>query len=895
MGMRLNLDREWRGLGPNPAHRNESYELELPRLGNPPAVRELHRLVKEKRPKVVFLIETKLRANKMIQIKYKLGFHNVFVVDCVGKSGGLALLWSEDAEVEIQNYSRQHINAKIALVASEPAWKFTGFYGHPDVGKRQETWSLLRCLKNLDPEPWLCVGDFNEILHLSEKYGGGRKPQRAMDVFKATLEFCELHDMGFKGPKYTWCNFRDGQDFIKERLDRVVANAGWLSTHPTADVEVGLTTNSDHLPIHVAVQKWCRGQSRKNNFRYEVAWEKEKECKEVIKKEWRKKSVCKDTWSNITRKLDKCKKGLMHWQKVVKQGQQKVIKEKTSQLADLHGLEEEQDTGTTKVLRQELNLLLQQEDLRWRQRAKVDWLKGGDCNSKYFHACATQRRKTNMILSINDEAGRMWDTQAMIGNAFNHYFSNLFTSVPLDCMHECIETLHPGVTAEMNQNLLKKFTREEVYEALKQMAPLKAPGPDGLAASFYQNNWDVVGEEVSIAVLDILNSGMLNKELNFTYITLVPKIKNPSCVTHFRPISLCNVLYKIVSKVLANRLKVVLPALISQNQSAFIPGRLISDNILAAYETLHTMNSRMWGKEGFMAIKLDMSKAYDRVEWDFLEEIMKRMGFARQWINLIMMCVRSVQYAVLINGIPTEKFTPTRGIRQGDPISPYLFLLCAEALSSLLRKAEQDGFLTGVPTSKKGPRINHLFFADDSLLFCKANSQHWHRMEKILETYEKASGQRLNKEKTSLFFSRNTPEAIKQEIIALSGIPSTQRYDHYLGLPTIIGRSKMKAFASIKDRVWKRLQDWKLRFLSQAGKEILLKAVIQAIPTYSMSVFLLPKGLCKEINSLMQNFWWSHIENGNRIHWMSWKNMGKQKNRGGMGSVISHVLTKLFL
>ena len=240
-----------------------------------------------------------------------------------------------------------------------------------------------------------------------------------------------------------------------------------------------------------------------------------------------------------------------------------------------------------------------------------------------------------------------------------------------------------------------------------------------------------------------------------------------------------------------------------------------------------------------------------------------------------MMCVRSVQYAVLVNGIPTEKFTPTHGIRQGDPISPYLFLLCAEALSFLLIRAEHDGFLTGVPTSKRGPRINHQFFADDSLLFCNANTQHWHKMEKILEIYEKASGQRLNKEKTSLFFSRNTSEAIKQELLALSGIPSTQGYDHYLGLPAIIGRSKTKAFASIKERIWKRLQDWKLKFLSQAGKEILLKAIIQAIPTYSMSIFVLPKGLCKEINSLMQNFWWSHMKNGNRIHWMSWKNMGK--------------------
>jgi hypothetical protein len=171
--------------------------------------------------------------------------------------------------------------------------------------------------------------------------------------------------------------------------------------------------------------------------------------------------------------------------------------------------------------------------------------------------------------------------------------------------------------------------------------------------------------------------------------------------------------------VLANRLKVVLPAIISPNQSAFIPGRLITDNILAAYETLHSMHTRMWGKEGYMALKLDMSKAYDRVEWGFLEEVMRRLGFAPRWIQLIMNCVKTVNYAVIVNGIPMGRIYPTRGIRQGDPISPYLFLICAEALSSLLSQAEHTGSLTGVPTSKKGPRLNHLFFADDTCFFVR--------------------------------------------------------------------------------------------------------------------------------------------------------------------------------
>jgi hypothetical protein len=232
---------------------------------------------------------------------------------------------------------------------------------------------------------------------------------------------------------------------------------------------------------------------------------------------------------------------------------------------------------------------------------------------------------------------------------------------------------------------------------------------------------------------------------------LIPKTKNPTRVTDYRPISLCNVVYKIVAKVLANRLKLILPIIISSNQSAFIPGRLISDNILVAYETLHTMHARMWGREGYMAVKLDMSKAYDRVEWSFLRAVMLRLGFAPRWVELIMKCVSTVTYSIIVNGQPAGLIEPTRGLRQGDPLSPYLFLLCAEVLSSQFQQAERVGLLRGVPTSSKGPRLNHLFFADDCLLFCKASVSEWQILTGILDEYEKALGQRLNKDKTSVF------------------------------------------------------------------------------------------------------------------------------------------------
>lgn len=262
---------------------------------------------------------------------------------------------------------------------------------------------------------------------------------------------------------------------------------------------------------------------------------------------------------------------------------------------------------------------------------------------------------------------------------------------------------------------------------------------------------------------------------------------------------------------------------------------------------------------------------------------MRKLGFAERWITLAMTCVRIVTYSMLINGQPHGNISPTRGIQQGDPLSPYFFLLCGEGLGALLNRVENEGRITGLPITRGGTRLNHLFFANDSLLFCKTNIFEWLHIQEILDTYEKASGQKLNKNKTSIFFSRNTKAEARTHILSVAGTSSTRGYEKYLGLPAIFGRSKVRAFAEIKGKVWDRINGWKENFLSQAGKEILLKAVIQEIPTYTMSVFLLPKTLCKDINSMMSRFWWGNKEKDSKMVWMSWERMGRPKVKGGLG------------
>ena len=188
----------------------------------------------------------------------------------------------------------------------------------------------------------------------------------------------------------------------------------------------------------------------------------------------------------------------------------------------------------------------------------------------------------------------------------------------------------------MNAELVKPYTMEEIDIAIKQMAPLKAPGPDGMPPLFFQTFWQHIGPKVSKAVVSCLNSGTLLKSINHTFITLIPKVSNPENVSEFRPISLCNVLYKIISKVIANCLKPLLNSIVSEGQSGFIADRLITDNILIAFESLHYMKTQSSRKEGFMALKLDMSKAYDRMKWSFLEKIMLKMGFQDPWVAMIM-------------------------------------------------------------------------------------------------------------------------------------------------------------------------------------------------------------------------------------------------------------------
>lgn len=259
------------------------------------------------------------------------------------------------------------------------------------------------------------------------------------------------------------------------------------------------------------------------------------------------------------------------------------------------------------------------------------------------------------------------------------------------------------------------------------------------------------------------------------------------------------------------------------------------------------------------------------------------MGFCQTWINWMMQCVSSVSYSFLLNNEVVGDVTPQRGIRQGDPLSPYIFIIYGEVLSGLCKKAQELGTMPGIRVARKCPKINHLLFADDTMIFTRSDPQSCDALLDILTSYELASGQKINPQKSSITFSRKTPTETRDRVKLQLSIEKEGGVGKYLGLPEHFGRKKKDLFSSIIDRMHQRSINWSTQFLSTAGKAIMLQTVLSAIPTYPMTCFLLPVSLCKRIQSELTRFWWDSTPGEKKICWVSWDTLTQSKSKGGLG------------
>ncbi|KAL2225363.1 UNVERIFIED_CONTAM: putative mitochondrial protein [Sesamum indicum] len=363
------------------------------------------------------------------------------------------------------------------------------------------------------------------------------------------------------------------------------------------------------------------------------------------------------------------------------------------------------------------------EQIMLQQRAKMQWMKGGDQRSRIFFRKIAQRRAVRRILQINDENGTTHTESSEVVHEFVSYNQNLLGGNRRRLLMD-INYLRPWamliLSNEEASHLFLPFSPEDVKQAIFDIAEDKAPGPDGFSSGFFKAAWPVVGTEVTRAVLDFFTRGKLLKQVNSTLLALIPKVHTPPMsVNDFRPISCCNVLYKVITKLLVQRLSMVLDKLISPCQAAFIPGRSIGDNIMLAQEMFTGYNQIRLPPR--CELKVDIRKAYDTVEWDFLVAVLQFFNFPTTFIRWIEECITTATFSIGLNGKPHGFFNGARGLRQGDPLSPYLFVLVMEVLHlGFLQLIEQDMQFT-YHWKCELARVFQLGFADDLLLFCRAD------------------------------------------------------------------------------------------------------------------------------------------------------------------------------
>jgi hypothetical protein len=528
------------------------------------------------------------------------------------------VLWRRGIDLVLKSKSKNHIDVEVSEIGGM-SWRFTGIYGEPL--EKNKTWQLMEDLsmQQQSNQAWLCAGDFNEILFQNEKEGGVQRSQACMDRFKQALEVCELHDLGFEGDVFTWRNKQQsGNTHIRERLDRAVANFEWLERFPLVHVKNGDPYHSDHRPVVITTKEelLVRRPNDHPSFKFEASWLQEEGFRRVVEEGWESM----ENTESLSAKVKGVAASLQDWnrnvlgdlEKRLRKAKKELEKWRRAPLSDMA-------VGRETIWSFKVDRLEEQIDVYWKQRAHVNWLHFGDRNTSYFHKVCSERRRRNRIGRLQKENGG-WVEEEGEKKVFiaNHFFQ-LFRSSRIEegNTQQLFDAVQPRITADMNAFLLTEFSEEEVKSALDSIGDFKAPGPDGMPSIFYKNLWDVVGRKLSTEVLHVLSGNKLPEGWNDTVISLIPKTEKPERVSDLRPISLCNVTYKVVSKVLASRLRRILDEVINPAQSAFVPGRLISDNILVAYEITHSLLNKREGDLGYAALKLDMSKAYDRVEWVF--------------------------------------------------------------------------------------------------------------------------------------------------------------------------------------------------------------------------------------------------------------------------------------
>lgn len=831
-------------------------------------------LIKKKKIDLFALFETKIRPKNFLHVSKCLGVNMRVASNKVGNDepDSIWMCWDSNLwGVEVIKVNKQFIHVKASNKGGLEL-HVTAVYGSSDRVKRRELWESLIEISASMTTPWVVAGDFNEILRIDERMGNKANVRWArVEEFGNAINKSNLIELQTQGNSISWNNGVIGEGRIYSKLDRGFVNKEWVQIWPHVRLEYHPSGTSDHDCLILELRSL---QVRKAPFRFTNSWLKRQDLRLVVERQWEIR-VRGTAMYRFTKKLNNVKLALKHWARhnintptELNEATQE-LEQRQREQKEKPDCIETQNAVSDCVTR--VTTLLQVEEEDWKQRSRVQWLKLGDQNSKFFAAMTRERKSTNSIYRMMGGDGTLMVTRTDMERKCLEYFQDLYQERD-ERLERAPRNFARTVTQEQNQELTRVPDREEIKGVVMRLNADKSPGPDGFNGAFFRAFWDLISTDLVAAIQSFFNQQNMLLEINNTFVTLVPKVKNAREISEFRPISCINTTYKIISKILTNRLVPIVQELVSPNQTAFLPGRLIGDNHMLATEMIGGFGRATGGANA--CIKVDLTKAYDTCSWKALEETLLDFNFSVEWVRLIMQCVSGVSYSFLVDGSPTANIKPGRGIRQGDPLSPYLFTLLMQNFTSIIDEKVGSGDIKLYKLH--GARaVSHLVYADDLVVFCKARANSLSAVKSVFDIFAKSTGLGVSERKSEVFFScaTNNREELRQILGYREGVFPTK----YLGLPLSPRMLTSRDCKRLIEVIESMVARWKMRLLSHAGRVQLFQWGIMGNFNFWNQTCRLPIEILNKIQKIAYNYIWDGKQR------VSWEKMTLPKKEGGLG------------
>ncbi|GJV05373.1 RNA-directed DNA polymerase, eukaryota [Tanacetum coccineum] len=784
--------------------------------------------------KVNFLSLQETKMEKVDQFCIKNCWGNLsFEFVCgpsIGNSGGILCVWDP------RMFRKHNSTVSDYFVAVQGDWipsakkcLIISIYAPQEFSEKKMLWSYLNHVIDNWSGEVILMGDFNEVRSKEERFGTNFNKHNAI-AFNSFISSGGLVEVPLGGCAFTWCH-KSGSKMSK--LDRFLISEGLMGSCPNITAITLDRFLSDHRPILLREACYDYGPTPFRFFHYWFEWEG---FDKFIGDTWSNANISDDNAINkFMKKMRFLKEQIRGW---VRSKKEKDCMTRSNLIGTLNDIDlliddKKVDCELLNKRSEVLNSLQdleKLESLELAQKAKIKWSIEGDENSKYFH------------------------DPNLVKEEFLSHFKNRFDR---SCSSRLLlDMSYPNrLSPDQIEILERNVSKEEIKRAVWDCGIDKSPSPDGFTFGFYRRYWDMIENDVVEAVSYFFTEGKFPKGGNASFIALIPKMQDANVVKDFRPICLIGSMYKIIAKILANRLVLVLGELISEVQSAFIANRQILDGPFILDELIHWCKSK---KKQTMIFKVDFEKAYDSVRWDYLDDVLDKFGFGLKWRDWIHNCLISSKGSILVNGSPTGEFHFRKGLKQGDPLSSFLFLLVMESLHISFQNVVLEGLFKG------------------------------------LDCFHKALGLRMNLHKSKIMGI-----AVDVEIMVRAankmGCSSLKTPFSYLGIKVGGSMSRKDSWNDIVDNLRSRLSKWKMKTLSIGGRLTLIKSVLGSTPIYYMSMFKVPSQILKCLEDIRRKFFHGVDTKENKMSWVKWGRVLASKEKGGLGISSFFALNRALL